>query len=152
MSHLQIAGVQNKEISVDGSTVKITKGKSLINASREKIIPIASISGVEVKKPGAMVRGYIQIQTAGQNSGNSTYTLTGGAFDAAQDENAVLFSKKEDYETALAIQKYVLEHGSTPSSPSFSGADEIAKFKSLLDQGAITEAEFEAKKKQLLGI
>lgn len=37
-------------------------------------------------------------------------------------------------------------------SPSFSAADEISKFKSLLDSGAITEAEFEAKKKQLLGL
>ena len=33
-----------------------------------------------------------------------------------------------------------------------SAADEIAKFKGLLDSGAITEEEFSAKKKQLLGI
>ncbi|NLT09859.1 MAG: SHOCT domain-containing protein [Ruminococcus sp.] len=31
-----------------------------------------------------------------------------------------------------------------------SAADEIAKFKQLLDSGAITEEEYEAKKKQLL--
>lgn len=33
-----------------------------------------------------------------------------------------------------------------------SGADEIKKFKELLDMGAITEEEFEIKKKQLLGL
>lgn len=33
-----------------------------------------------------------------------------------------------------------------------SSADEILKFKNLLDQGIISEEEFEVKKKQLLGI
>lgn len=37
--------------------------------------------------------------------------------------------------------------GNTPSS-----ADEILKYKQLLDAGAITESEFEQKKKQLLGL
>lgn len=37
-------------------------------------------------------------------------------------------------------------------TPSISAADEIMKYKNLLDCGAITEAEYEAKKKQLLGI
>ena len=31
-------------------------------------------------------------------------------------------------------------------------ADEIKKFKELLDMGAITQEEFDAKKKQLLGL
>lgn len=34
----------------------------------------------------------------------------------------------------------------------FSSADEIAKFKKLLDDGTITQEEFDAKKKQLLGL
>ncbi len=38
------------------------------------------------------------------------------------------------------------------SSPVTSSADEILKFKKLMDEGIITQAEFEAKKKQLLGI
>lgn len=38
-----------------------------------------------------------------------------------------------------------------PSTP-ISAADEILKFKALLDAGAITADEFEAKKKQLLGL
>ena len=38
------------------------------------------------------------------------------------------------------------------SSPAISSADEILKFKKLMDEGIITQAEFDAKKKQLLGI
>ena len=37
-------------------------------------------------------------------------------------------------------------------TPANSAADEILKFKSLLDMGAITQEEFDAKKKQLLGL
>ncbi|NMF06243.1 DUF4428 domain-containing protein [Clostridium beijerinckii] len=37
-------------------------------------------------------------------------------------------------------------------TPISSDADEILKFKNLLDQGIITQEEFEAKKKQLLGL
>ena len=33
-----------------------------------------------------------------------------------------------------------------------SSADELAKFKQLLDSGAITQEEYNAKKKQLLGL
>ena len=38
------------------------------------------------------------------------------------------------------------------ASPSVSVADEIRKFKELLDLGAITEDEYNAKKKDLLGL
>ena len=40
----------------------------------------------------------------------------------------------------------------TPAQPAASGADEILKYKQLLDAGIITEEEFQAKKKQILGI
>lgn len=38
------------------------------------------------------------------------------------------------------------------AAPAFSPADEIKKYKELLDMGAITQEEFEAKKKQLLNL
>jgi len=38
------------------------------------------------------------------------------------------------------------------AAPQISSADELAKFKSLLDSGVITQEEFDAKKKQLLGL
>ena len=36
--------------------------------------------------------------------------------------------------------------------PAVSSADELKKFKELLDMGIITQEEFDAKKKQLLGL
>ena len=39
-----------------------------------------------------------------------------------------------------------------PAVPKTSSSDELIKFKQLLDSGVITQAEFDAKKKQLLGL
>lgn len=44
------------------------------------------------------------------------------------------------------------EEMSNLESETVSSADEILKFKNLLDAGIITQEEFEAKKKQLLGL
>ena len=41
---------------------------------------------------------------------------------------------------------------SAPASAPVSAADELKKFKELLDMGVITQEEFDAKKKQLLGL
>lgn len=54
---------------------------------------------------------------------------------------------------AAKMAEYIKSKLSSPvSNSAVSAADEILKYKGLLDCGAITEAEFEAKKKQLLGI
>lgn len=54
---------------------------------------------------------------------------------------------KEEYQNELQAKN-------TPqaNTPAASPADELLKFKSLLDSGVITQEEFEAKKKQLLGL
>ena len=40
----------------------------------------------------------------------------------------------------------------TKNQPPISAADELKKFKELLDMGIITQEEFDAKKKELLGL
>lgn len=52
-------------------------------------------------------------------------------------------------EFAQVINK---SNASTGSEPVVSAADELKKFKELLDMGVITQEEFDAKKKQLLGL
>ncbi|MDF4200463.1 SHOCT domain-containing protein [Bacillus subtilis] len=62
----------------------------------------------------------------------------------------------------LEIQKYIEEHQAAPAqsaattasapAPSISAADELKKYKELLDMDAITQEEFEIKKKQLLNL
>jgi hypothetical protein len=148
-------GKQGKQVVVDGATVKIIKKGSLLASKREKTLPIRNISSVEVKKPGALITGFIQFSIAGGKARDSSHSLTGGAWDAIQDENSVVFSDITEYETALEIKKYVENFSDSPmvTAPSNnSSADEIVKFKNLLDQGIITQQEFDAKKRQLLGL
>ena len=53
------------------------------------------------------------------------------------------------------ISNLLIEHQNkstvTLAAP-VSNADELKKFKELLDEGVITQAEFDAKEKQLLGL
>ena len=60
-----------------------------------------------------------------------------------------------------AVSKLLIERQTkeTPAAPTTikqevpaSNADELKKYKELLDMGAITQEEFDAKKKQLLGL
>ena len=51
-----------------------------------------------------------------------------------------------------AIDSYKFQSSPVVQSSNVSGADEILKFKSLLDQGIITRDEFEIKKRQILGL
>lgn len=46
----------------------------------------------------------------------------------------------------------IKQEQNAPSTNTASAADELKKFKELLDMGAITQEEFDAKKKQLLGL
>ena len=64
------------------------------------------------------------------------------ANDYAQEIFSILYKAFNEYK----------EKGETSDSASNSSADEIAKFKKLLDDGTITQEEFDAKKKQLLGL
>ena len=50
------------------------------------------------------------------------------------------------------IQSYQKVSSTTPVAASASAADEIRKYKELLDMGAITQDEFDQKKTQLLGL
>ncbi|MBQ7378808.1 MAG: SHOCT domain-containing protein [Clostridia bacterium] len=82
--------------------------------------------------------------------------------DAAQDPNAVAIGLVERNEQAAEIKKYLDQmlanarnnknQGSNTIIQSTSNADELKKYKELLDSGIISQEEFDAKKKQLLGL
>lgn len=111
-----------------------------------KSIPMQSIKSVQVQQ------AFIQFGVLGDRNASSEIS---GAY---YDENSILLKNTEQLNEALKIKKYIenciSEKKSTEKETdnSMSAADEILKFKQLLDIGAITEEEFEAKKKQLLGL
>ena len=101
---LLLKGKHGKTLRVGGDTITIeTSGPS---SNREKTLPIRSIAWVGVKKPGVF-DGFIQFSLGGEKPRERSYTLTGGAFDAAKDENSVVFDGQEQYEIALRVKDYV---------------------------------------------
>jgi len=101
---LVIHGGQGKTLFVSRDSIRIVQEH--LAERRDKAILIRHIAAVEVKKPGAF-DGFIQFSFAGATPHDSSYTLTGGAFDAARDENSVTFSGTEAYDIALKIKLYV---------------------------------------------
>ena len=117
----------------------------------EKRINYASISSIEFKKATKMTAGFLQFSIMGSG-------VRGGVGAALSDENSIIFDVSKN-ELAQTIVEYVEKRRTEITRPqsqqvvqSISAADEILKFKQLLDQGIISEKEFEAKKKQILGV
>ena len=116
----------------------------------EKTIYYKDVIGVQYK-PSSIADGYIQIETAagGMTSTSSQYS----------GENAIQFSGKKNNEEAEIIvsfiRKQVEEIKNAPAGggvQQISTADELKKYKELLDLGVLTQEEFDVKKKQLLGL
>lgn len=140
-----------KFLWVDDKGVHISYNKMM--AKGERTIPFNQIVSVEVKKPGTH-NGYVYFQTAGSPTAGQT-----SARDISTNDNCVIFLGEKKYETALKIRDYIEQKQTDAYSPkqivqevhTYSTADEILKFKQLLDSGAITQEEFDAKKSELLG-
>lgn len=142
---LRLSGKRGNGIEVNDTCVKI---QSKILREKEKTIPFANIISVQIKKPAFMSGGYIYFQTVG-GLDNGRKTIT----DIARDENSWILTNKNEYDTALRMKERVENYSAQlHSNESHSSADEILKYKELLDSGVITQEEFDAKKKQLLGL
>jgi hypothetical protein len=142
---LELKGIGRKAI-VDNKFVKI-KYSIIYGLKREKTIPINQIVSVQVKKAG-LLSGYILFQTIGSIDNN----ILKNAQEVYKDENAVTFQAKSKYLEAIEIKEFIenIQNSST-SNNHISTADEILKFKKLLEDGTITEEEFEKQKKKLIG-
>lgn len=140
MAYFKIAGGDGVTCEVDDSCVKLTS----FTGRKNKIIPINQISGVDVKKPMPGLYSYMYFRVVGQKNGRH---LMGNINDNRVEVQG------QQYQVALQIQAHIAKVNSGAySSSGMSSADEIRKLKKLVDDGIITETEFEKKKKQLLGL
>lgn len=112
-----------------------------------KTIPFRNITSIQLKKPG-LANGYIQFSLLGGGEAKK------GITDAAHDENSIVFTSKKVYEQMVKLKSFIenKQEKETEHNSGVSDADELRKYKQLLDDGIINQEEFDAKKKQLLGI
>ena len=70
---------------------------------------------------------------------------------AVKSDSFLYKSYKNSAQSIITELAVILDSCSSQEKP-ISNADEISKYKKLFDDGVITQEEFEAKKKQLLGL
>lgn len=117
--------------------------------NHEKTIKIENITGVQYKKSG-FAAGYIQFLIMGSNE------LKGKLHDNLNDENTVGFVGKKYNEQALEIKSYIENYISNTNRTIIhnekSPVEQVKELKELLDIGAISQEEFDKKKKELLNL
>ncbi|MBP3261508.1 SHOCT domain-containing protein [Pseudobutyrivibrio sp.] len=141
--------------------------KMYIN-SGTKIFYYKDITAVDYKRV-TMSGGFIHFRTSGSVTSAPNLNLAAVlTFDspewnaALRNENGVLFNKPRQADEVENVYNVIMQKWETARAASIStgntivqevsAADEIRKFKQLLDDGIISQSEFDAKKKQLLGL
>ena len=123
------SGLKNQKLIVTEDTIRGTYGKLF---KRNIDLPLDSVNSIEFVKRS----GIINISTSSQKIHFESLL---NAEEISVVINNLIKKRQKNQGVATIIQ-------------SSSAADELAKYKTLLDQGTITQEEFDAKKKQLLGL
>ena len=134
-------------IQCKGFVARATIGKG------EKRIPLASIAAVQWKQAGPMVNGFIQFTVPGGKERRSSFGKQ--SHDAIRDENSVMFTKAQmpAFEKLRDAIEQAIVTRSAPQSAVAAPAnvpEQIQQLASLRDQGILNDAEFDAKKADLL--
>ena len=114
-----------------------------------KRINFADITAIQFKEPAGVTVGFLQFAYPGSGE------MRGSVAAAINDENAIPVSP-QNLEEARKIVDFIenkraqLRNGG--GTAPLSSADELKKYKDLLDSGVLTQEEFDAKKAQLLGL
>ena len=158
---LEVKG-HNGTVRFDGQTITILRKGAMARLSvgkGEKHIPLAQLTAVQFKPAGLMVNGFIQFTVGGGNEPRSRFGRQ--TTDAAHDENSVVFhhAQREAFEGLRdTVQAALAEHHQSGAAPAAASAqpvppsipEQIEQLAALRDKGALTEAEFEPKKVELL--
>ena len=128
------------------SVTSVLSGNAL---NGEKTIYFNDCVGIQFKKAGLMI-GYLQFETASSKGNENLFGENSFNWDAMLN-----ISNQKMIEVAEYCKKQIEEYKNRKNNVvvnEVSAADEIKKFKALLDDGIITKEEFNAKKKELLGL
>lgn len=127
----------------------VIQGSKLVGNYGDKTIFLQQLSGVSVRK-ASLIHGSGVIHFS---TGSSEMK---SAFKSTRDENSLLIpplgGKKALQFKALVERQIAIVHSKPNGTTAISTADEIKKYKELLESDIITQEEFDAKKKQLLGL
>lgn len=139
------------EIEILDGSIRIKKGKKDLG----RIISMNDIVSVTLKNPVLTAAGCIHVQVLGAK----TYSSVANVTHYATDVNAICYRKPQHEEATRfkeALDKAISEYKSTnvnnTDSNGASGINDLRQLKQLLDEGVITQEDFDKKKAQILGI
>jgi len=158
---LEVKG-HNGTVRFDGQTITILRTGAMARLSvgkGEKHIPLAHLTAVQFKPAGLVMNGFIQFTVGGGNERRSRFGNQ--TADASKDENSVVFhyAQRKDFEGLRdAVQAALAAHHQAAAAPGSASAqpvqpgipEQIEQLAALRDKGALTDAEFESKKSELL--
>lgn len=118
----------------------------------ERKIFYKDISSVQFRKSTKLLSGFIEFYFAGHN----TQKQGGGLFVGTNNDNRFTFYHKY-LPDMLKINDYIQSKINNPAATNATDTTgdnvaELKKYKQLLDDGVITQEDYDAKKKQLLGL
>ncbi len=116
-------------------TEKNVRGKALFG--KEVVLPIYMISAYSTS-------AFMSTISVSTSSGLTKFALIGNYVEIGNVLSKIINDRQDN--TSSKIETH------TEPAPTTSDMDELIKLKQLLDMGIITQEEFDAKKKQLLGI
>jgi len=128
---------------IEGDAVLIKYGVLYYGFLGTKRVPVSNITSVNWKDPGDWTVGFLELSILGEKAA-SPY-----ASPNVQHQNRLSFERAELPKFAALrdwIQERIGKLGGAAPSP----ADELTKLAALLNDGFITQAEFDAQKAKLL--
>ena len=140
---------------MNGFTLYI-KGTNLIVATKrsEETFPLSKIQSFELKEPLSLSPERIIFRTAQAATADINLGFGIGASLGAEKS---FFYAKSERDIAIQLRDYITGYDEKDSNKEHgkgvvSVVEEIRGLKTLVDEGILTQDEFEAKKKQLLNL
>lgn len=117
-------------------------------------MPYSNISGVHVDFH--LLSGYFEVSAGGmQNSPKNYWDNSNNSPQKSPNTISLTNGEKDAFVEASNIINNLIAQAKIPTQQSMNKSDpvtELKRYKELADSGVITKTEFEAKKKQLLGL
>jgi len=154
-----VLGARGRELTIfDNKVIIATKAGvgSFITGNvtdGEKTIYYSDVIGVQFKESGVAL-GYLQLETSSglmNNKGSNFFNENSFTWDTTTVTNDVMRKIADYIQMKIEMNKQSKNQPSTVINQ-VSNAEELKKYKELLDSGVINQEEFDAKKKQLLGL
>lgn len=139
----------NGTVTFDGSTLTLTRRSlagRLTQGPGVNTVPVSSVQAVELTLPNFLTNGSIRFSVGGVAGG-------GGIAGAVMDPFAVIFRgrARRDFETLAEAVHNAIAARAASSAQQSDPADELRKLSALHDDGIVSDAEYDAKKTELLG-